>query len=55
MSTMTLKQKLRVSINDRCPLELSPNGLPITSDIEPDSTHLIEYTIIPTLTWRLQV
>ncbi|MXW54131.1 MAG: DUF58 domain-containing protein [Gammaproteobacteria bacterium] len=44
-----LNQRLRVAINDRCPLELSPNGLPLTSEIELESTHLVEYTINPTL------
>ena len=44
-----LNQKLRVSINDRCPLELGPKGMPTKSDIEPESTQLIEYSIVPTL------
>jgi uncharacterized protein (DUF58 family) len=43
-----LKQKVRASINDRCPLELGPKGMPTKSDIEPESTKLIEYTIVPT-------
>lgn len=44
-----LRHKIRVTINDRCPMELNPKGLPITSGIAHDSTLLIEYTIAATL------
>lgn len=44
-----LSQKIRVTVNDRCPLELGPRGLPFTGDIQHNSPLIIEYSITPTL------
>lgn len=44
-----LPHRIRVTVNDRCPLELGPKGLPFTGDIAPDLPLLVDYTIVPTL------
>ncbi len=41
--------RLRVTVNDRCPLELNPTGLPATFSVPPDQSILVEYTVRPTM------
>ncbi len=43
------KYTIRMTINDRCPLELNPRGLPLTERVLPDNALVIDYTIKPAL------
>ncbi|MCY4143264.1 MAG: DUF58 domain-containing protein [Gammaproteobacteria bacterium] len=43
------KHKIRLTVNDRCPLELNPTGMPLTESVQTDNALVIDYTIRPAL------
>lgn len=43
------RYRVRFTVSDRCPLELNPTGLPVTSNVLSDNSLVIDYSIRPAL------